>query len=471
LAGSRDRRFWLEARTVLTLAVPVAIAELGWVSMNVVDTIMVGGLGPAAIGAIAVGGSSFYTFGVFGLGLLLGLDTLVSQSCGAGDRDECYRCLAQGTYLALFLTPILMCLFALMPSAFALFGIQREVAGHAGVFIRTLSLSTLPLLLYGAFRRYLQGVGHVRPVMAVLISANLINWFFNWLLIEGRCGFRAMGVAGSALSTCLARAYMAGCLGLLIVFFERRSLIRLRHSFRRPDWTRLKRLLKIGFPAATQILLEIGAFGSAAVLAGRLAPVAIAAHQIAINAASLSFMIPLGISSAAAVAVGQAVGRGDMHLARERGFIAIGIASLFAVGAASLFFLEPTAILYLYTSNQDVVATGITLLALAASFQLFDGVQVVATGALRGIGETRIPMLVNLAGYWFLGLPVGVLLCFELHYGVFGLWIGLTLALCVIAVTLLFYWHRYSRLKTGPKPALRLRDESRSELEASHLGS
>ena len=470
MAGSSGARFWVEVKTVLALAVPVAIAELGWVSMNVVDTIMVGRLGPAAIGAIAVGGSSFYTFAVFGLGLLLGLDTLVSQSWGAGDRDDCYRSVAQGTYVALFLTPLLMALFSLMPHAFTFFGIQSEVAVQAGAFIRTLSLSTLPLLLYGAFRRYLQGVGHVRPVMVVLISANLINWLFNWLLITGRWGFPALGVTGSAVSTCLARVYMAGCLGLLIVFLERRSLDRLRHSFRRPDGPRLKRLLKIGFPAATQILLEIGAFGSAAVLAGRLALVALAAHQIAINAASVSFMIPLGIASAAAVAVGQAVGQRDIHLARKRGFIAIGIASVFALGAAALFLLEPTAILRLYTRNEGVLETGITLLALAGSFQLFDGVQVVATGALRGLGETRIPMLVNLAGYWFLGLPVGAFLCFQRHYGVFGLWIGLTLALCAIAITLFLYWHSHSRPKSPLNAVWLAPGESSPEFEAIHLG-
>ena len=206
---SSRSELWADVRRVVSLAIPVALAELGWMSMTVVDTIMVGPLGPAAIGAIGVGNSAFYTFAIFGMGLLLGLDTLVSQAFGAGNRDDCHHSLSQGIYLALFITAPLMVLFACMPPAFYALGINAEVSRLAGMFVATLSFGTLPLLLYGAFRRYLQGMGHVRPVMFTLISANLINWFFNWLLILGHWGLPALGVVGSALSTCLARLYMA----------------------------------------------------------------------------------------------------------------------------------------------------------------------------------------------------------------------------------------------------------------------
>ena len=412
--------------------------------MNVVDTIMVGHLGPAYIGAIAIGGSAFYPLAVFGLGLLLGLDTVVSQSFGAGDRDDCHCSLAQGLYLAFFLTPVLMLLFLTMPRLFFAFGIDPEVSRLAGSFIRTLSLSTLPLLLYGAFRRYLQGIGHVRPVMFALVSANLINWFFNWILIEGRFGFPALGVVGSALSTGLARLYMAALLGVCIWWYERGTQPGFANIFRAPDLKRLVRLLQIGVPAATQILLEIGAFGAAAILAGGLNPVALAAHQIAINVASVSFMVPLGTSSAAAVAVGHAIGRGKLHDAQRGGSIAIGLVCVFAVCAAAAFLLIPHQILTVYTDDARVLAIGVNLLAFAAAFQIFDAIQAVATGALRGLGNTRVPMLVNLGGYWFFGLPVGYLLCFHFGYGIYGLWFGLTVFLLVIALILLYSWQSES---------------------------
>src|SRR3954469_11598308 len=210
-----------ELRRMLKLAVPVVMAELGWMSMTIVDTIMVGRIGPAAIGAIGVGSSAYYSFAVFGMGLLLGLDTLVSQSYGAGDREDCRRSLAQGVYIALLLTAPLMLLFAVMPYAFRAAGLDPSVSSLASEFIRRLSYSTLPLLLYGAFRRYLQATGHVRPVTFVLITANLVNWLFNWLLIGGHWGMPALGVVGSALSTVLARIYMAVSLGFFIWWFER----------------------------------------------------------------------------------------------------------------------------------------------------------------------------------------------------------------------------------------------------------
>jgi MATE family multidrug resistance protein len=411
-------------------------------SMTIVDTIMVGHIGPAAIGATGIGSSAFYTVAIFGMGLLLGLDTLVSQSFGAGNREDCHHSLAQGVYLALGVTIPLMIVFSFVPPMFAALGVNPEVSSQAAPFVSMLSWSTLPLLLYGAFRRYLQGIGHVRPVMFGLISANLVNWLGNWVLIEGHWGAPRLGVVGSALSTGIARIYMAGVLAFFIWWFERGTLGGL---VRKPDWVRLSRLLRLGFPAATQILLEIGAFGAAAVMAGRLTPAALAAHQISLNCAALSYMVPLGISSAAAVAVGQSIGRRHFELARREGFMAIGLGCTFMGLAALLFWLAPLPILKVYTNDQAVLSIGVKLLGLAAIFQLFDAIQIVATGSLRGLGNTRAPMFVNLAGYWVFGLPLGYFLCFHEGLGIYGLWIGLTLALIAIAVYLLYVWNHHSR--------------------------
>ena len=437
--------FWSEVRAVTRLAIPVAIGELGWIAMGTVDTIMIGGLGPAAIGAIGIGSSAFYTCAIFGFGLLFGLDTLVSQSYGAGNREDCHHSLVQGIYIALCLTPILMLIFNWMPPFFAVLKIDPEVTRLAGPFLRTLSLSTLPLILYAALRRYLQGIGHVRPIMFTLLTANLINWFFNWLLIRGHWGFPALGVVGSALSTTCARVYMAALLAFFIWWYERDLRKSVPPLWRKPDWTRIIRLLRLGFPAAVQILLEIGAFGTAAVFAGKISANSMAAHQIALNCAAITFMVPLGIQSAAAVAVGQAIGRRQPDVARRSGFIALGLGVSFMACAAITFVASPRPILHVYTHDSQVVGIAVRLLGLAALFQLFDGIQTVATGALRGLGQTRIPMLVNFAGYWLFGLPLGYWLCFVIGWGIYGVWWGLTLALIVIALILLFTWNRESK--------------------------
>jgi MATE family multidrug resistance protein len=428
------------------LAAPVALAELGWMAMTTVDTIMIGGLGPAAIGAIGVGSSVYYSLAIFGMGLLLGLDTLVSQAHGAGDKADTHHSLAQGVYSAIFIAIPLTVLFLYMSPVFRLLGINEEVSQLAGPFVTTLGLGTLPLLLYGAFRRYLQGVGFVRPVMFVLISANLINWLFNWLLIYGHWGMPKLGIVGSALSTCLARVYMAAALLFFIWWFERGNEKGFRSILRPPDPRRLLHLLRLGLPAATQILMEIGAFGAAAVLAGRLSPVAMAAHQIALNCAAVSYMVPLGISSAAAVAVGQAIGGRDPKTARRMGYIAVALGCTFMACSAATFLAIPRYILSIYTTDLGVLATGVSLLAIAAVFQLFDGLQTVLTGALRGAGDTRIAMWANFAGYWLFGLPVGYVLCFQKGYGVMGLWWGLTIALILISLTLLLAWRRHWRM-------------------------
>jgi multidrug resistance protein, MATE family len=234
-------------------------------------------------------------------------------------------------------------------------------------------------------------------------------------------------------------------LAACIWWFERGMKPGLRSLFRMPDFARIAQLLRLGFPAATQIMLEIGAFGAAAIVAGRLTPAALAAHQISINCAALTYMVPLGVSSAAAVAVGQSIGRRQFHLARREGYMAIALGCAFMGCAAIVFWLEPLPILRVYTTDEGVLSIGSKLLGIAAIFQLFDAIQTVATGALRGLGNTRTPMLMNLAGYWIFGLPLGYVLCFRDGYGIYGLWIGLSLALIAIAMYLLYAWNHHSR--------------------------
>jgi MATE family multidrug resistance protein len=380
------------------------------------------------------------------------LDTLVAQAYGRNDHDECHRWLAQGVYLASMTAPVIMLLIGLASFGFTRFGIMPEVAGPAGGYLRVMNWGTLPLLLYGCTRRYLQGVGQVRVITVTYVLANLVNWFGNWVLIYGKWGAPRMGVDGSALSTVVARIFMALALMGFAWRYERKRGHPLFRHWAGPSAAMLKQLVRLGAPAAGQIVLEVGAWNMATLAAGWLTPVALATHQIALNYAALTYMVPLGVGSAAAVTVGQAVGAGDPSRARRAGWLALALGTGFMLLAAVVFLVAPRPLIALYTSDAQVMAVGPGLLLLAALFQIFDGIQTVSTGALRGLGETHAPMVANLVGYWALGLPLGLTLCFVLKRGIYGLWIGLTLALVVIATTLLLRWKRDSeRLVLGSR--------------------
>ena len=443
---SAATRFRSELAALLLLAIPVVLSELGWMAMSVVDTMMVGRLSPAAIGAVGISSAIFYTPALFGIGLLLGLDTLVAQAFGRGDFDDCHRALAQGVYLAILYAPFAMLMVGFAPHLFPLIKITEAVRGPAGQYLTLLNYSTLPLLVYVAFRRYLQGVGKVRPVTFALISANLVNWFGNWALIYGKLGLPAMGVRGSALSTVVARVYMAGVLVFWAWKHERDRGHPLFAHWPGLQLARFRRLLVLGWPAASQLLFEVGAFSVATLLAGRLAPDILAAHQIVLNSASVTYMVPLGVSAAAAISVGHAIGAGDRARARRNGSMAIALGALFMALAATVFLTLPRMLIHIYTHEAQTVVVGVRLLAVAAVFQVFDGIQGIGTGALRGLGKTRGPMLINIVAYGVIGLPLGYLLCFHTRFGIYGLWSGLTLALIFAAALVLALWRKESRV-------------------------
>jgi MATE family multidrug resistance protein len=431
---------------MLTLAGPVVLAEIGWMAMGLADTIMVSGLGPEAIGAVGVGSTIFLAVAIFGMGLLLGLDTLVAQAFGADRLDECHRWLLNAIYLgALVSLPLTWAAFS-VPALLDRAGLHPQVSALMGPYLRVVSPSLPLLLMYAACRRYLQGLGVVRPVMFALVTANLVNLVANWMLIGGNLGAPALGTAGAAWATVASRVHMLACL-LLAIWLHDRSPGGggLRSIPLAIDWKRVSRLIGLGLPAAGQVTLEIGVFAVASALAARLEPVALAAHQVALNLASFTFMVPLGIASAGAVMVGHAVGRRDPPGASRAGWTAISIAAVFMSIAALAFLVIPRLLLGIFTTDPTVVAIGTTLLFVASIFQLFDGLQVVATGTLRGLGDTRTPMVLNLAGHWFFGLPVGYALCFLAGWGVVGLWVGLSAGLMLVGTALVVVWARRAK--------------------------
>jgi multidrug resistance protein, MATE family len=434
---------------MLRLAVPVVLAELGWMAMGVVDTLMVGPLGPEAIGAVGIGSSLFTSIVIFAMGLLLGLDTLVSQAFGGGRVEECHRWLLHGVAMSVIVA--LPAVFVLLGMAALLsrWGLDAAVLPLTQPYLQILTWSVVPLVMYATFRRYLQGMHVVRPVMVALVAANVINAFMNWVLIYGHLGAPAMGVPGSAWATVIARVAMAAYLLVVIIVRERGRRPGLFETPLTIDGGWMRRLFSLGFPAAAQITLEVGVFAAATALAGRLAPTALASHQIALNIAACAFMVPLGVSSAGAVRVGHAIGRRDVLAAERAGWTALGFGAAFMSATALLFVLVPRALIGAFTTDAGVLAIGSSLLLVAAVFQLFDGIQGVATGVLRGLGDTRTAMLWNLFAHWFIGLPVGYALCFVFGVGVAGLWWGLSSGLIICGVALSIVWtRRIHALKT-----------------------
>lgn len=425
---------------MLHIALPVVGAELGWMAMSVVDTMMVGRLSAEAIGAVSIGTVLFYAVGVVGTGMLLGLDTLVPQSFGANKLEECHRWLFHALATALPLGVALMLPLFLAVDFLPQAALDPDVAVHAASYTKALLWSTVPLLVFMAFRHYLQGMNHVRPVMVVMLSANVVNVIANWVFIFGNLGAPAFGTSGAGWASCASRVYM--CLAVLayIVWQAKRDQTGLFEADRRLEWSRIAQLARLSFPAAVQRGLEIGVFALATFLIGTLGAVPLAAHQVALQAASVTFMVPLGISTAAAVRVGQAIGRLDYLGARRSGFAALTLGAIFMSASGVAFLLFPRAIVGWFSHDPAVLKTGAVLLAVAAVFQLFDGFQVVATGALRGAGDTRTPMLANLFGHWFIGLPVGYYLGLHLGWGASGVWIGLCVGLTLVGAYLAWVW-------------------------------
>jgi MATE family multidrug resistance protein len=436
-----------EARPMLRLAVPLVLAELGWMSMGVVDTMMVGRQADSAvaIGAVSLGSILYYAVAIFGTGLMLGLDTLVSHSYGAGDVEDCHRSLVNGIYLSLALAPVLMGIVWMWEPVLRSLSIDSAVLRQAIPYLRALNWSTLPLLMYFVFRRYLQGMNLAKPVMFSLVSANLVNLLGNWSFVYGHLGIRAMGTVGSGWSTCIARTYMALVLMAYCIYYDRRHKTGLREASRLPHFPRVWRLLSLGLPAAMQYGFEVGVFAVATTAIGRLGAVPLASHQVALSMAGLTYMVPLGISAAAAVRVGQALGRRDADGASRAGWTAMVLGAGFMTCMAVVFWTVPKYIVRLYTPDPVVMHAASALLFVAAFFQLFDGLQTVATGALRGAGDTRTPMICHLVFYWLLGLPLGYYLCFRAGWGAPGMWTGLCLALILIGIALLYFWRRKER--------------------------
>jgi len=426
---------------MIRLAGPLVLAELGWMAMGVVDTMFVGRVGAEAIGAVGLGTMVFYGIAVCASGLLFGLDTFVARAFGAGDREECRRWLVAGLWVAILLIPAVMGGVWTLEQILPRLGVDAAVHSATKPYLGALIWSAPPLMMYFALRRYVQALHIARPVMITLLTANLVNLAGNWLLVLGNLGAPRLGAEGAGWATCTSRVYMMAAMAYVLWRVDPG----LAHISWKADVRRMWSLVKLGAPAAGQMAVEIGVFATVTVLVSRLNAIALAGHQIALTTVSTTFMMPLGISSAAAVRVGFALGRADRQTAARAGWTAARLGSGVMSAAALVLLMIPEWIARLFTPEVEVVATAAAILKVAAFFQLFDGLQIVVTGSLRGAGDTRTPMICHFIGYWIVGLPLGSALCFGRGWGAPGLWVGLSAGLIAIGLALTAFWWRTAR--------------------------
>jgi MATE family multidrug resistance protein len=423
-----------DSRALLDLALPVVGVQVGMMLMGVVDTVMVGRVSAAALAGVALGNLFFFGSTIFGMGVLYALDPLVAQALGARDIPAVARNVQRGLVLCLLLAiPGSLLLLQGEPILRAL-GQPAEVVPQAGAYARWAAPGVLPFYVFLVFRQSLQALTRVGPILWSIVISNVLNAFLNWVLIFGNLGVPAMGVAGASIASTIGR-WIAPFLLLGLSWHALRPAL-LPPQRAALELAPLARMVRLGAPIGLQMMLEYTAFGGVGLLMGRIGTTAVAAHQVAINLASLTFMVPLGVGQAGAVLVGHAVGARDPLAARGAARAAVAWGVGFMAFAAVVFLLVPRGLAALYTTDAPTVELAAALIPVAGVFQLFDGMQAVTAGLLRGVGDTRVPMLTNLAGFWLFGIPLCLLLGFGFGMGAVGLWWGLAAALSVVAALL-----------------------------------
>lgn len=419
---------------LLRLALPVALIQVGMMAMGAVDTVMVGRVSATDLAAVAIGNLYFFGVAVFGMGVIFALDPVVSQAVGANDEVAVARSVQRGLVIAAGLTVLASVL--LLPAGPALTVARQpaEVVPVAAGYAHALLPGMFPFYAFAVLRQSLQAMGQVRAIVVTVVLANVFNVVANWVLVFGNLGMPAMGAVGSSWATSLSRWFMA-----LVLLRVSWSLLRSAFRPLRRDAFALKplrRVVGVGVPIGVQQFLEFGVFGATGLLMGWLGTVAVASHQVALQLAALTFMVPLGVAQATSVLVGQAVGRADPPGARRAAGAGGLVGTGFMLVTAALLLAFPETFARWFSDEPEVVRVAALLLPIAGVFQVFDGLQVVSSGALRGIADTRVPMVLTLVGFWLVGVPMSGWLGFGLEWGAQGIWWGLAIGIGAVALLL-----------------------------------
>jgi len=427
------------------LAYPVIIGQLGIIMMGVVDSLMVGKLGAAPLAAASLGNGLAFIVLIIGIGVSLAVTPLVAIAVGANKFEDCGVYFRQSILVNSVLSIVIALAVYFAADLIQYFNQPLVVQIQAESYMKIIGFSAVPLMLFQTYKQFIEGLSIMRPAMIIAILANLINAFANWILIFGNLGFPALELNGAGWATFVSRVFMALALMGFVMnnkFFKQYDV---SFHFKSINWPVIKKILSLGLPSGFQYFFEVGAFSFAVVMVGWLGTKQLAAHQIAINLASISFMAVLGISVAGSIRVGNAVGMKNISETRSAGFTALSMGASIMFVAGIIFILFRNILPTLYVNDEVVISYASSLLIIAALFQISDGTQAVGIGILRGLTDVKIPTAITFIAYWIVGLPVGYLLGFNFEMGVQGVWIGLLLGLTTSAVLLTLRFNSRSK--------------------------
>ncbi|MAO65340.1 MAG: MATE family efflux transporter [Balneola sp.] len=438
-----------ESRKLLTIGSPIIATQLISMGLNFTDTVMAGNLSALDLAAVAIGNAIYMPVAVFCMATLIAINPVVSQFLGARKFDEIGKSARQLFWLILMLSIPAFFLLRNLDLVMIWMNVTPEIIPIADGYLKAVSWGLLPLLVYAGVRYFSEGLSVTRPAMFVASGALIINIGANYVLMYGKLGFPQLGAVGTGYATAIVSLFAAIAFVAFTATFKPFKRFNIFERTKGPEWKYIGELIKVGVPNGVSSSMEVLLFAAVSLLMGTLSVKAAAAHQIAINVAATMFMIPFGLSLAISQRVGFSIGQGSLEKARFRGFVGIVICAGIMTFTALLLFLFPEFIISIYTDDPEVTGMAVLLLFMAAVFQISDGLQVGAFGALRGLKDTRVPMVVNFISYWIIGFPVGYVLGINLGYGPEGLWIGLICGLTVAAVLHNYRFNKLTKPETG----------------------
>jgi len=434
-----------EISKTFKLAYPIMIGQLGIIMMGVVDSMMVGQLGPVPLAAASLGNSLIFLVLIIGIGCSVVISPIIAILVGGKRYSECGTYFRQSLLVNVVLSFIMLGIILLGVNFIQYLDQPPEVVELSIIYMTIVGLSAVPLMIYQTYKQFIEGLSIMKPAMIIAILANLINAFANWVLIFGKFGFPVFGIAGAAWATFVSRVFMALAIMFYVMRNDKFKQYDVNFHFRKLDFPIIKKILSLGLPSGFQYFFEVGAFTFAVIMIGWIGANELAAHQIAINLASISFMVVLGISQAASIRVGNAMGEQSVSKIRKAGFTGIifGASTMFLAGITFIILNDflPT----LYINDKSVIEIASRLLIIAALFQLSDGTQAVGIGVLRGLTDVKGPTIITFIAYWVISLPIAYLLAFNFNLGVDGVWIGLFVGLTASALMLTFRFNYKSK--------------------------